>query len=73
MSAAVLGFLAQAEKDYAAAQAALHANPPNFTLYGQEIAKMKAALDSAQQAANPTKSGKNGGSPSPSNVAESAR
>jgi multidrug resistance efflux pump len=67
VSAVVLGFLAQAQKDYAAAQAALHANPPNFTLYGQEIAKMKAALDSAQQAANPAKSGKSsGGSPSPS-------
>jgi uncharacterized protein len=67
VNAAVLGFLTQAQQDYAAAQAALHANPPNFTLYGQEIAKMKAALDSAQQAANPTKSGKSsGGSPAPS-------
>lgn len=67
VNAVVLGFLAQAEKDYAAAQAALHSNPPNFTLYGQEIAKMKAALDSAQQAANPAKGGKPGsGSPSPS-------
>jgi hypothetical protein len=27
---------------------------------------MKAALDSAQQAANPAKTGKSGGSPSPS-------
>jgi len=67
VNAAVLGFLAEAEQDYQAAQAALHANPPNFTLYGQEIAKMKAALDSAQHAANPTKGGKSsGGSPSPS-------
>jgi uncharacterized membrane protein (UPF0182 family) len=67
VNAAVLGFLAEAERDYVAAQAALHDNPPNFTLYGQEIAKMKAALDSAQQAANPSKSGKgSGGSPSPS-------
>lgn len=67
VSAAVLGFLAQAEKDYQAAQAALHSSPPNFTLYGQEIAKMKAALDSAQQAANPPKSGKGSpASPSPS-------
>jgi uncharacterized protein len=67
VSAVVLGFLAQAEKDYAAAQAALRSNPPNFTLYGQEIAKMKADLDSAQQAANPSKSGKSSpASPSPS-------
>ncbi|HET7015497.1 MAG TPA: UPF0182 family protein [Streptosporangiaceae bacterium] len=66
VNAAVLGFLAEAEKDYQAAQAALHANPPNFTLYGQEIAKMKAALDSAQQAANPKSGKSSGGSPSPS-------
>jgi uncharacterized protein len=58
VSAAVLGFLAQAEKDYAAAQAALRDNPPNFTLYGQEIADMKTALDNAQQAANPSKNKK---------------
>ena len=52
LSAVVLGFLAQAEKFYNQAQAALHANPPNFTLYGEDIAKMKAALDQAQQAAS---------------------
>jgi uncharacterized membrane protein (UPF0182 family) len=51
LSAVVLGFLAQAEKFYNQAQAALRANPPNFTAYGQDIAKMKAALDQAQQAA----------------------
>ena len=61
VNALVLGFLAQAEKDYNQAQAALQTNPPNFTLYGQDIAKMKAALDQAQQAAKPAK-----GSPSPS-------
>jgi hypothetical protein len=47
----VLGFLAQAEKYYNLAQAALGANPPNFTVYGEDIAKMKLALDDAQQAA----------------------
>jgi uncharacterized membrane protein (UPF0182 family) len=62
LSAVVLGFLAQAEKFYSQAQAALGTNPPNFTLYGRDIAKMKAALDAAQQAANGGKSS----SPSPS-------
>jgi uncharacterized membrane protein (UPF0182 family) len=66
LSAIVLGLLAQAEKFYNQAQAALHANPPNFTLYGQDIAKMKNALDQAQQAARPAKSGGTGKSPSPS-------
>jgi len=70
LSAVVLGFLAQAEKFYNQAQAALSANPPNFTLYGQDIAKMKAALDAAQQAANSGKS--SSPSPSPSASAPSS-
>jgi uncharacterized protein len=65
VSALVLGFLAQAEHYYNLAQAALRANPPNFTLYGQDIAKMKNALDQAQHAAQPTKPGKPSASPSP--------
>jgi len=67
LSAVVLGFLAQAESFYNDAQAALGANPPNFTLYGEDIAKMKKALDQAQQAATggTGKSGKPSASPSP--------
>jgi uncharacterized protein len=56
VSAQVTAYIAQAEQDYNLAQAALQANPPNFTLYGQEIAKMKTALDKAQLAAQPAKS-----------------
>ncbi len=64
VNALVLSFLAQAERFYNQAQTALHANPPNFTLYGQDITKMKNALDQAQQAAKPTKStGKPSASP----------
>jgi uncharacterized membrane protein (UPF0182 family) len=55
VNALVLSYLAQAETLYNQAQAALRANPPDFTLYGQDIAKMKTALDQAQQAANPAK------------------
>jgi uncharacterized membrane protein (UPF0182 family) len=68
LSAVVLGFLAQAENFYNQAQAALRGNPPNFTLYGQDIAKMKAALDQARQAANGTtgNSGKHPAPPAPS-------
>ena len=67
VNAIVLGLLAQAETFYNQAQAALHANPPNFTLYGQDIAKMKAALDQAQQAATgrTVKSGKHQATPPP--------
>ena len=67
LSAIVLGFLAQAEKFYNQAQAALHATPPDFTLYGQDIAKVKAALDQAQQAAAgaPGKSGTHQATPPP--------
>src|SRR5215469_637633 len=36
LSAVVLGFLAQAEKFYNKAQAALRANPPDFTQYGED-------------------------------------
>jgi hypothetical protein len=66
VNALVLGFLAQAENDYNQAQAALRSDPPNFTLYGQDIAKMKTALDSAQQAAKPGKTGGGSGGKSPS-------
>ncbi|HET9898172.1 MAG TPA: UPF0182 family protein, partial [Streptosporangiaceae bacterium] len=68
VNAAVLAFLAQAEKFYNEAQQALHSNPPNFTLYGQDIAKMKAALDHAQQAAqaSPSSPGRSSPSPGPS-------
>ena len=67
VNALVLQYLAQAEKDYGQAQAALRTG--NLGLYYADILKMKAALDQAQQAANPA-SGKPGskpsGSPSPS-------
>jgi uncharacterized membrane protein (UPF0182 family) len=66
VNALVLGYLAQAEKFYNAAQAALRSSPPNFTLYGQDITKMKNALDLAQQAAKPGKSGTKSGGTSPS-------
>jgi hypothetical protein len=53
VNAAVLGFLAQAERFYSQAQAALHTG--NLGLYYQDILKMKNALDQAQQAAKPPK------------------
>ncbi len=65
VNALVLGFLRQAVTFYNQAEAALQTNPPNFTLYGQDIAKMKMALDQAEQAAKPTK-GSPGASPSAS-------
>lgn len=49
VSAAVLALLQQAQHDYAQAQAALRAG--NFTGYGADLAKLKQALDAAQQAA----------------------
>jgi uncharacterized membrane protein (UPF0182 family) len=52
VSAAVRRYLAQAEQDYAAAQAALKSG--DFAAYGQDIANMKAALDNAQRAAGAT-------------------
>ncbi len=71
VNAQVLMLLRLAERYYAQAQAALHASPPDFTLYGQDIAKMKLALDQAQRAAqgataHPSPSGSPSGSPSPS-------
>jgi len=65
VSAAVLADLQLAEKYYAQAQAALRENPPNFTLYAQDIAKVKIALDQAQQAAKAS-AGKSGAHPSTS-------
>ena len=55
VSAAVLQFLAQAEKDYNKAQAALRTG--NLGQYYQDICQMKAALDQARNAAAPAKSG----------------
>jgi hypothetical protein len=49
VNAAVRGFLQQAEQDYAQAQAAL--SKQDFAAYGQALASMKQALDSAQRAA----------------------
>jgi uncharacterized protein len=49
VSAAVVADLKLAEKYYGQAQAALRSG--NLALYGQDIAKVKAALDLAQQAA----------------------
>ncbi len=58
LSAAVRGFLAQAESHYQAAQQALKLG--NFATYGQELQLMKQALDqankAAQQAAKPAAS-----------------
>ena len=52
VSAAVRGYLQQAEADYAKAQAALRTG--NLGEYGSELAAMKAALDKAQRAAQAT-------------------
>ena len=49
MSAAVRGYLQQAETDYGKAQAALKRG--DFASYGKYTALMKKALDQAQQAA----------------------
>ena len=70
VNAQVLILLRLAQRYYAQAQAALHASPPDFTLYGQDIAKMKLALDQAQRAAqgataHPSPSGSPSPSPSP--------
>jgi uncharacterized membrane protein (UPF0182 family) len=48
-NAAALGYLKQAQDYYRQGQAALRSG--NFGAYGQDMAKMKAALDQAQQAA----------------------
>jgi uncharacterized membrane protein (UPF0182 family) len=58
VNAVVLGFLAQAQKFYNQAQAALHSSPPDFATYGQDITKMENALVQAQQAAKSTSSKK---------------
>jgi uncharacterized membrane protein (UPF0182 family) len=63
LSAAVRGLLAQAERDYAQAQAALRRG--DFATYGADLAKMKEALDAAQKAAQGSP-GKATGTPSPS-------
>jgi hypothetical protein len=64
VSAAVRKYLAQAEQDYAAAQAALKSG--NFAAYGQDIANMKAALDNAQHAAGAASAAAPGSSAAPS-------
>ena len=65
-SATVRGYLAQAESDYAQAQAALKQG--SLTEYAKEIGAMKKALDQAQQAAKakPAPSAKASASPSAS-------
>ena len=63
VTAQVRAFLAQAEKDYSNAQAALRQG--NLGLYYQDILAMKAALDQAKKAAAPAKT-KTSPSPSPS-------
>ena len=67
VSAIVRKYLQQAEQDYATAQAALRGG--NFTAYGQAIASMKQALDSAQQAAGAGSGATPGASPTPSPAA----
>jgi uncharacterized membrane protein (UPF0182 family) len=63
-SATVLRYLQQAQTYYSQAQAALRAG--NFGAYGSDLAKMKAALDSAQKAAQGGQAGRPGPSASPS-------
>ena len=70
VSAVVRGFLAQAEKHYQAAQKALKNG--DFATYGEELQKMKQALDAANSAAkgsasrpSPTPSPQPSKSPSP--------
>jgi uncharacterized protein len=62
VSAAVRALLAQAQNDYAQAQAALRRG--DFAAYGADLAKMKKALDAAQKAAQGTPR-KGTGTPSP--------
>jgi len=68
VNALVLRYLAQAERDYSAAQAALKTG--DLGAYYQDILKMKAALDQAEQASKPSSGGTGAGhrsaSPSPS-------
>jgi uncharacterized protein len=63
-SAAVLRYLQQAETYYSQAQAALRSD--DLAAYGSDLAKMKAALDSAQNAAQGSQASKPGPSASPS-------
>jgi uncharacterized protein len=63
LSATVRGLLAQAQKDYSQAQAALRRG--DFATFGADLAKMKKALDAAQKAARGTP-GKATATPSPS-------
>jgi uncharacterized membrane protein (UPF0182 family) len=64
LSAVVARFLAQAEKYYNQAQAALRTG--NLGLYYQDILKMKSALDAAANAAKSATGGAGGTSPSAS-------
>jgi uncharacterized protein len=64
VSAAVRGYLTQAEKYYTQAQAALKSG--NFGLYGTDTALMKTALDNAQKAAQAAPPASKGATPSPS-------
>jgi len=63
-SATVLKYLQQAETYYGQAQAALRSD--DLAAYGSDLARMKAALDSAQNAAEGTQAAKPGGAASPS-------
>jgi len=63
-SATVLKYLQQAESYYNQALAALRSN--NLGAYGSDLAKMKAALDNAQKAAQGSQSAKPGPTASPS-------
>jgi uncharacterized membrane protein (UPF0182 family) len=63
-SATVLKYLQQAETYYSQAQAALKAG--DFGAYGSDLAKMKAALDNAQKAAQGGQAARPGPSASPS-------
>jgi uncharacterized protein len=64
VSAAVRSYLAQAESDYTKAEAALKQG--DLTGYAKYIAKMKAALDQAQRAAQPHPATTGRATPSPS-------
>jgi uncharacterized protein len=63
-NATVLKYLEQAETYYNQAQTALQSD--NLTLFGTDLAKMKAALDQAKKAAQGSPAAKPGASPSPS-------
>jgi uncharacterized protein len=63
ISARVQALLAQAQSDYAAAQAALAKG--DFATYGKELGKMKQSLDAAQQAAKPKQAPAPGATPTP--------